>query len=226
MGLHRIMELAHLWLSKASVSTTIAQTGHGSATVCSYFKYFRELVSDALDESDFCIGGPNIVVEIDESKFGKRKHHRGHRVEGVWILGGVERTRERRVFLVKIENRSLETLEDVISKHVYPGSIIYTDLWRSYSQLATNFDYTHFTVNHSKQYVNIIEYDCEDYIVVEKVHTNSIEGTWSGIKRCIPSRNRVKSGVDEHLFEFIWRRVNEKNLWGAFLEALREVVYN
>ena len=48
-----------------------------------YFKYFRELVSDALDEADYCIGGPGIVVELDESKFGKRKNHRGHRVEGV-----------------------------------------------------------------------------------------------------------------------------------------------
>jgi hypothetical protein len=32
------------------------------------------------------------IVEVDESKFGKRKYHRGHRVEGVWVIGGVERT--------------------------------------------------------------------------------------------------------------------------------------
>lgn len=124
------MELAYLWLSKTSVSSTIAQTGRGSESVCAYFKYFRELVGDALDESDFCVGGPNVVVEIDESKFGKRKYHRGHFVEGVWILGGVERTPARRVFLAVVQDRSLETLEDVISKHVYPGSIVYTDLWR------------------------------------------------------------------------------------------------
>jgi hypothetical protein len=51
---------------------------------------------------DAVIGGDNIVVEIDGSKLGKRKYHRGHRVEGVWVVGGIERTHEG----------SLEWLED------------------------------------------------------------------------------------------------------------------
>jgi len=29
-------------------------------------------------------------VEINKSKFGKRKYHRGHRVEGLWEFGGEE----------------------------------------------------------------------------------------------------------------------------------------
>ena len=37
------------------------------------------------------IGGCGKHVEIDESKFGKRKHWRGHHVEGAWVFGGVER---------------------------------------------------------------------------------------------------------------------------------------
>jgi hypothetical protein len=36
------------------------------------------------------IGGPGIIIEVDESKFGRRKYNRGHRVEGVWVMGGVE----------------------------------------------------------------------------------------------------------------------------------------
>ena len=38
------------------------------------------------------IGGIGIVVEIDESKFGKRKHNCGHKVDGVWVVGMVEIT--------------------------------------------------------------------------------------------------------------------------------------
>lgn len=50
------------------------------------------------------LGGTGIVVEIDESKFGKRKYHRGHYVEGQWVFGGYERGTGR-VFMVAVEER-------------------------------------------------------------------------------------------------------------------------
>ncbi|KAI5153806.1 hypothetical protein ENBRE01_3274 [Enteropsectra breve] len=31
------------------------------------------------------MGGDIVIVEVNESKFGKRKYHKGHIVEGVWI---------------------------------------------------------------------------------------------------------------------------------------------
>lgn len=215
LPVHQVLELSYYWLSKSSVFTTIAQTGRGSETVCAHFKYFRELVADSLDEAHYCIGGPGVIVELDESKFGKRKYHIGHHVEGVWVLGGVERTVERRLFLTAVPDRSLTTLEDIISRHVYPGSVIHTDLWRGYSQLAMNYDYTHQTVNHSRHFVD----------PATSTHTNTIEGTWAGVKLSVPKRNRTKARINEHLFEFIWRRVNEADLWNAFLHALDDVIY-
>ena len=79
------------------------------------------------------IGGPGVIVEVDEAKFGKRKDNRGHYVEGVWIFGGVERTEERKVFAVKVDDRSRATLTGIIQQHVLQGSIIYSDMWRGYS---------------------------------------------------------------------------------------------
>ena len=37
------------------------------------------------------IGGNGIEVEKDESKFRKRKYHKGHTVEGQWVFGGREK---------------------------------------------------------------------------------------------------------------------------------------
>ena len=53
-----------------------------------------------IDES-----GKSIVVEIDESSFGKVKYHRGHPVEGVWVFGMVERTEARRVCVSIVKRR-------------------------------------------------------------------------------------------------------------------------
>ena len=42
-----------------------------------YFGYFRELVVDDVRSAEEMISSPEIVVEIDESTFAKRKCHRG-----------------------------------------------------------------------------------------------------------------------------------------------------
>ena len=56
------------------------------------------MCSEILENDCEKIGGPGKTVEIDESKFGKRKYHRGKRVEGVWVFGGIERERRRSFF--------------------------------------------------------------------------------------------------------------------------------
>ena len=68
---------------------------------------FRQLAADKVEEDEGQIGGENVIVEIDESKFGKPKYHRGHPVEGAWVIGGVERAAERRVFAEVVEKRDV-----------------------------------------------------------------------------------------------------------------------
>jgi transposase-like protein len=212
-----IMLMAYLWLTKTSKQSVMMQTGHSSDTVGIFLKHFRNLVSDNLNEENQIIGGPDIIVEIDESKFGKRKNNRGHHIEGVWVVGGVELTKENRVFLVKVENRSAKTLTEIITKYVHPESIIVTDCWKGYSALTQTDGYEkHLVVNHSKNFKD------ED----TGAHTNHIEATWNGIKARIKPRNRVWNGIEDHLMEFIWRRTNKNNIWGAFLDALRDTHYD
>ena len=44
------------------------------------------------------IGGPGTVVEVGESKFGKRKYNRGRKVDGCWVFGGIERVGKKVFF--------------------------------------------------------------------------------------------------------------------------------
>lgn len=39
---------------------------------------------------DVTIGGYNLIVQIDEPSFVKRKYNRGNSVEGILVLGGIE----------------------------------------------------------------------------------------------------------------------------------------
>lgn len=211
----QIMHLAYLWLSKARPSGAETQTGHTRETICEYYRFFRQLISSNPIIEDSVIGGEGIIVELDESKLGKRKYNRGHHVEGVWILGGVERTAERKTFFLPVENRSAETLLPIIATHVLPGSIVYTDLWRGYSRIQEELFLMHFTVNHSETFVD----------PVTGVHTNSIEGTWNGLKMSISPRSRVREGMEGHIAEFQWRRQHKSDRWDAFLALLRDTYY-
>ena len=71
------------------------------------------------------IRGSKIFVEIDEIKFGKKKFNKGHRVEGFWVFGGVDRTAEKIFFVVIVLDRSRMTLENLILSHVKAGRIIH-----------------------------------------------------------------------------------------------------
>ncbi|KII66138.1 hypothetical protein RF11_11955 [Thelohanellus kitauei] len=109
--------LSYFWLSSANNKQIETYTGHCKSTVTHYKTFLRPLVSDR---------GENVIVEIDETKMGKNKHHRGHSVDGAWVLGGVERTEEHRVFLVYVSDRTEATLLGIIRTYVLPLSIIMT----------------------------------------------------------------------------------------------------
>ena len=71
-----------------------------------------------------------------------------------------------------VENRSRASLESVLVEWVLPGSTVVSDCWKSYGRLE-NLGFDHLTVNH--------RYHFKD--PETGAHTNSIEGTWSAIKR-------------------------------------------
>ncbi len=59
------------------------------------------------------IGGPNHVVEIDETLVCKRKYNVGKIVKEQWVFGGYDVT-EKVGFLIPVAKRDRQTLETAI----------------------------------------------------------------------------------------------------------------
>lgn len=49
-------------------------------------KCFKKLVDSYCIYKEFSIRWKDIVVEIYESKFGKNKYNRGHKLKGFWVF--------------------------------------------------------------------------------------------------------------------------------------------
>ncbi|KAG0440719.1 hypothetical protein DMUE_1536 [Dictyocoela muelleri] len=124
------------------------------------------------------IGGGGIIVEVDESKFGKRKYERGHKVDGVWILGAVERSYYKRIILKSCKTKSMNKLECFLKTFVKMDSVIFSDGWRGLSNIK-NFFIDHKVVNHSKEFVDS----------TTGTDINTHEGCWSAIKYFFSPQN-------------------------------------
>ena len=205
-----IVELMYLWSQSFTVDEIIHELKLSKKTVIEWTTFFRECCTTTMIDNSEKIGGNGIEVEVDESKFGKRKYYRGHRVEGQWVFGGREKYNKKKVFMIPVHDRKQKTLLPIIKKWIHPGSIIHSDCWKSYNQLP-KLGYTHVTVNHSKEFINEATAAC----------TNSIESNWRHAKVLMP-RYGVHRGMHSgYLAEFMWRRKNMDT--DKFIELIKDI---
>lgn len=136
----------------------------------------------------------NEVVECDETWVGG-KHRNRHewkkeeiKADGfndkTMVVGLVQRGKDgkgKKVRTTIAKDVTKETLQNMVRETVASGSTLYTDELNSYKGL--NGEYKHESVGHStKEYVR------------GAVHTNSIEGYWSLLKRQIVGIHHSVSG--------------------------------
>jgi hypothetical protein len=161
--------------------------------------YCREICLIALDklfDIQGYIGGPGHVVQIDETKIGKRKYHKGRLVEGQWILGLIdETTNDLRLDFCTDNLRNFPTLLSIIEKHVAKGTMIITDCWAGYNGLENN-GYIHRTVNHSDNFID----------PNTGANTQKIESQWRALKRKVCGGGIPKDKLYLHLCEYLWKR--------------------
>lgn len=92
-------------------------------------------------------------------------------------------------------DRGGPTLQGLVRGHVLPSSVVFTDEWRSY--LGLRRDYAgHRRINHG-----------EKVYVSGDVHTNTIEGFFSNLKRGIAGNYHAVSSrwLQGYLNEYAWR---------------------
>lgn len=169
-------------------------------TVVDWNSYMREICVDALEKrGKKKIGGPGLIVEVDESMFTKRKNNAGRVLPQQWIFGGIcQETNE--CFLLKVPNRSMLTLLDAINENIAEGSTIFSDSWKAYCTTKIEEQgFMHFKVNHKYNFI-----DPET-----GAHTQKIERLWGSAKwRNKKHRGTSRHHLESYLAEFLWRRVS------------------
>ncbi|GBM51373.1 hypothetical protein AVEN_110821-1 [Araneus ventricosus] len=184
------------WCLEIKTKFILEQLDIAANTAADWSSFCREVCLDILICQSDKIGGPGVVVEIYESKFGERKFHQIKRGVGKWIFAGVERGTTNCFFAV-VENRTSEVLLSVIEKHILPGTTIISDCWKSYDCLSHE-GFGHLTVNLGLHFVD----------PSTGAHANSIESMWSDIKRNLQGTNHVQGQFDSYLAAYMWRRKN------------------
>lgn len=197
------------------------ETGVTYKTAWRIFRQVRSMLSD----DDLQLEGP--TVEIDETyvggvrKYGVGRPMRGD-VKKIPVIAIVQR-RGKAVAKVIPDVRS-KTVFPIIKKHVAPGATIYTDELKVYDGLHMLKDgdtprgHVHHRIKHS-----------ERVYVRGDVHTNSVEGLWSLVKRGIGgvyhsvSPKYLQSYLDEFTFRYNRRHDGNRQFKAILLRASRQV---
>jgi len=192
------------------------ETGVTYKTAWRMFRQIRSLLSEA----DMQLEGS--TIEVDEMYYGgKRKGGAGRPMRGdknakTTVIGAVER--KGRVIARTASDVTGKTLHGFVKECVLPKSTVFTDEFASYQGLERidGMDYTHKRINHeSKVYV------------MGDVHTNTIEGFWSLVKRGIGgvyhsvSQKYLQTYLDEYSFRYN-RRHSGNLIFPAILARVSE----
>jgi len=183
------------------------ETGVTYKTAWRMFKQIRSLLDD-----DGRLEGP-ITVEVDEMYFGgrtKRKHALPK--PKTTVLGAVERGVGGRVIARIAGDATKPSIHGFIKEYVLPGSVIFSDEHRSYDGLEGP-KYRHFRVRHSERV----------YVTGSKgqIHTQTIEGFWSLVKRGIGGvyHSVSKKYLQNYLNEYSFR-YNRRNCGNRIFDAI------
>ncbi|RUS73042.1 hypothetical protein EGW08_019206 [Elysia chlorotica] len=94
-----------------------------SEAIVNWRNYVRDVFAENFIPNALTIGGPEHVVEIDESAFVKRKFNVGRAVRTQWVFGGID-VESKHGFLVAVPQRDAATLLSILQQYVQLGTTV------------------------------------------------------------------------------------------------------
>ncbi|MFC2065554.1 IS1595 family transposase [Chloroflexota bacterium] len=182
------------------------ETGVTYKTAWRMFKQIRTL----LQEDTPALTGE---VEVDETYVGGRRHgKRGRGAEGKTIVVGAVQ-RKGKVIANIIPDVKRHSLVPFIVRKVDRNATLYTDTFPNYDTM-TRIGYKHLRIEHqAREYAR------------GHIHTNSIEGFWSLLKRGIGgvyhsvSEKYLQNYINEYGFRYNHRK-DKKPMFLTILEKI------
>lgn len=209
LSMSDILLITYFWIMKVSGDFIAVDRRIRPATVVDWKRFCREVCIDACIRDNEIVGGEGVTVEINESKFEKRKFQRGKLIDGKWVFGGIERGTDK-CFMVVVPEGSRDVLMNVIFENVRPGSTIISNCWRTYNCLEDE-RFVHLISNYGYKFKN-------------PERENSINSTWFAVKGHLRN-SYCKNTFDSYLFEYMWRQKHKNNkdkLMYLFLQAVSQ----
>ncbi|MFV0538592.1 MAG: IS1595 family transposase, partial [Dysgonomonas sp.] len=117
-----------------------------------------------------------------------------------------------RAHIKHVKSNGSRALIPEIINNAFVGSTFYSDEWRAYKVLGKTNLFQHETVKH-----RIGEY------VRDNIHTNTIEGVWSQLKRSIDgtfhhvSAKHLHRYLDEFCFRYNMRGISCSSVFGKLI---------
>lgn len=188
------------------------ETGVTYKTAWRMFKQIRLLLS----EDGLQLEGS--TVEMDEMFHGGVRRTSSWRDNKTPVVGMVERSTNKRIGRVVARvapDTKKMTLRHLAKEYILPKSTVFTDEYVSYDGLE-NMGYAHKRIRHAQR-----------VYVSGDVHTNTIEGFWSTVKRGIGgvyhnvSAKYLQTYLDEYSFRYNRRDMGNQQ-FRAILQRVSE----
>jgi len=196
MSVSEVCQMNCLWLNLLypRMSRIHSEIGISLTSVQKWSWFCREVCIFWLSRQSEILGGPGVVVEIDEAKFRTRTYNRDRWTGEQWFFVGFE-CGSKKCFLVSVPSRESDMLLEVVREWIHPGTTVVSDCWKAYDCLSSE-GFVHESVNHLKNFVD----------PSTRAHAQNIGKTWREVRGRSPRFGRKNKHTVGHLAEFTFKR--------------------